>query len=187
MKDSRRDENSGPKDSILFGRIPIRIWEDPAFRDGLSRDAKLLYCFLAVTSMARPRLAGCLKASPAVIAEAIDADMSPEQVVGAATELMDGGFIFVDFAARILWAEQLYTSVKNQSWFLGRFREIANFPACDLKDRILLHAIERDRDYIPENRAAFENMYSNGLISESVAIALEVDVEAVWTDEDGGI
>ena len=158
------------RSGVLYGRIPRRIWEDRGFAQ-LSPAAKLLFCFLATSPLANPRLAGCMKASPAIIAENLDPTCTAEKIVSAAEELSESGFIKLDWEGRVLWAPCLYFSVNNSDWFLGRFREIGNFPVGPVKDAILLHMLEVD-GHFREDNPAYENMELAGLLSERIIAAM---------------
>jgi len=108
-----------------------------------------------------------MKASPAIVAENLDPTCTTEKVISAAEELSRTGLIELDWEGRLLWAPSLYFSVTNSDWFLGRFREIGNFPEGHVKDAILQHMLEVD-GHFREDNPAYESMELAGLLSERI-------------------
>ncbi len=153
--------------ALLYGRIPRRAWEDRTFFN-LSPSAKLLYCYIATSPIAAPRMTGCVKASPAIIAESLGPTYTSSEIIELAAELQAAGLLQVDWEGRLIWARSLYFPVNNEDWFLGRMREVANFPSGPVKDAILLHMLRVDDHYRQGDNPAYEEMELSGLLSAQI-------------------
>jgi len=112
-----------------------------------------------------------MKATPAIIAENLDPTCTAEKIISAAEALSRSGLIELDWEGRLLWAPSLYFSVNNPDWFLGRFREVANFPEGPVKDAILLHMLEVD-GHFREDNPAYESMELAGLLSKRIIASM---------------
>ena len=146
------DTPTRPKVKKNYGRIPERVWKDPAFRDDVTDDGKLLFLTLqSLPTGDNPRAAGIWRISPALLCEYLGANWPLERFHAARESLCKSKLAQYDDRAHIWYVPDSYWPAENHGWWVGRLRRLANMPQCEFRDRAI--AIELSRSWADSERA----------------------------------